>query len=161
MLRKINFGSDQCYSDCYDPIYQCGHVNAKQMWLLHMQGCSKSTILIHRLFPSSNNFFYLFMDHFGFSWLSTFSQSPVNTSRMTLHIRQSQNFNAAMPLPSPNIQDAHEDWHEVVVAIKSGCLGGCCFNEYMSAIAEEVSEKWRRSRGCVHTESKVQLSKFN
>ncbi|PWZ36961.1 Vacuolar protein sorting-associated protein 41 [Zea mays] len=133
MLRKINFGSDQCYSDCYDPIYQCGH------------GCSKSTILIHRLFPSSNNFFYLFMDHFGFSWLSTFSQSPVNTSRMTLHIRQSQNFNAAMPLPSPNIQDAHED----------------CFNEYMSAIAEEVSEKWRRSRGCVHTESKVQLSKFN
>jgi hypothetical protein len=87
-LRKINFGSDQCYSDCYDPIYQCGHVNAKQMWLLHMQGCSKSTILIHRLFPSSNNFFYLFMDHFGFSWLSTFSQSPVNTSRMTLHIRQ-------------------------------------------------------------------------
>jgi hypothetical protein len=27
------FGSDQCYSDCYDPIYQCGHVNAKQMWM--------------------------------------------------------------------------------------------------------------------------------
>jgi hypothetical protein len=55
---------------------------------VHMQGCSKSMMLIHGLFPSSNNFFYLFMDHFGFSWLSTFSQSPVNTSRMTLHIRQ-------------------------------------------------------------------------
>jgi hypothetical protein len=78
--------------------------------VVHMQGCSKSTMLINGLFPSSNNFFYLFMDHFGFSWLSTFSQSPVNTSRMTLHICQVR-----------------------------------------TAIAEEVSEKWRRSGGCVRT----------